>query len=371
MRLALCSLAIAFALTTVQSHAQPAQPATIPVGTVKAERKPVSRHPDFVGRVEAVNRVEVRARVKGFLEEVLFREGDLVKEGDELYHIEKELFEATVQQAEGALERSKAALVLAQLSLDRAQDLMTRSSGTVVARDQAQAQVDTAKGSMQTDEANLATAKINLGYTGIRSPIAGKISRTNVTKGNVVGPDSGVLTTIVSQDPMYLTFPVSQRDFLRLRQAGRQINYEDYRDFKVRARFSDGSVYDQVGTVNFIDVSVDRATDTVLVRASMPNPKGALVDNQLVRVGVEIGTPEEKVVVPQSALIADQEGTYIFIVEGGKAAVRRIKPGGESGADIVVEEGLAGGEQVIAEGLQSVRPGMPVLATPLKRLSEN
>jgi membrane fusion protein (multidrug efflux system) len=351
--------------------AQSVPPASVPVGTVKAELKPVSRHPDFVGRVEAVNRVEIRARVKGFLEAVVFKEGDVVKEDDELYRIEKEMFEAAVQQANGALERSKAALALAQLTLDRAEQLLARSSGTVVERDRAQAQIDTAKGSLLTDEANLATARINLGYTTIRTPITGKISRTNVTKGNVVGPETGILTTIVSQDPMYLTFPVSQRDFLRMRQSGRQIGEDDYKNLKVRARFSDGSLYDQAGSVNFVDVSVDRATDTILARASMPNANGALVDNQLVRIVVEIGTPDEKVVVPQSALIADQEGTYVFVVEAGKAVVKRIKVGGESGADVVVEQGISGGEQVIAEGLQSVRPGAAVLATPLKRLGEN
>ena len=239
----------------------------------------------------------------------------------------------------------------------------------MVARDQAQAQLDTAKGSLLTDEANLATAKINLGYTTIRTPITGKISRTNVTKGNVVGPDSGILTTIVSQDPMYLTFPVSQRDFLSVRQAGQPLDPEDLKKLKVRARFSDGSAYDQVGTMNFVDVSVDRATDTILVRASIPNPKGALVDNQLLRIMVEIGLPDEKVVVPQSALIADQEGTYVFVVEAGKAAVKRVKVGAESGADVVLEQGLSGGEQVIAEGLQGVRPGAAVLATPLKRIT--
>jgi len=342
-------------------------PAPVPVGTVTAERKPISKSPDFVGRVEAINRVEVRAWIDGFLEEVLFREGDMVKEGDDLYHIEKGLFEAAVQQAQGAVERSKAALVLAQQTLDRAADLYARAAGTAVARDQAQAQVDTAKGAVLSDEANLSTAKINLGYTNIRTPIAGKISRTNVTRGNVVGPQSGPLTMVVSQDPMYLTFPVSQRDFLRVREAGRQLNFEDFKSFKVRARFSDGSSYNQVGTVNFIDVRVDPSTDTILARATMPNPDGGLVDNQLVRVAVEIGSPDEKVVVPQAALIADQEGTYVFIVENGKAAVRRLKLGGESGADAVVEQGLSGGEQIIVEGLQGVRPGLPVSATPTPR----
>ena len=359
--------AVLLCVVGMAAKAQVAPPASIPVSTVKAERKQISKTPEFVGRVEAVNRVEVRARVKGYLEEVLFNEGDIVKDGDALYSIEKGLFEAAVQQAEGALERSKAALVLAKQTLARAEDLLKKGSGTVVARDQAQAQVDSAKGAMITDEGNLSTAKINLGYTDIVSPITGKISRTNVTKGNVVGPDSAPLTTIVSQDPMYLTFPVSQRDFLRVQQAGRQLDYKDYKSFKVRAHFSDGSLYDQTGEINFVDVSVDRATDTILARATMPNPNGALIDNQLMRVVVEIDTSDQKVVVPQAALIADQEGTYVFVVEDGKAAIRRIKIADESGADVVVQEGLSGGEQVIVEGLQAMRPGASVRATPVTR----
>jgi membrane fusion protein (multidrug efflux system) len=366
MRLAVSAAGLLCAVG-IAAKAQVAPPASIPVGTVQAERKQISKTPDFVGRVEAINRVEVRARVKGYLEAVLFAEGAIVKEGDALYRIEKGQFEAAVQQAEGTLERSKAALVLAQQTLDRAEELFKRGSGTEVARDQAQAQVDTAKGSILTDEGNLSTAKINLGYTDIASPITGKISRTNITKGNVVGPDGGSLTTIVSQDPMYLTFPVSQRDFLRVQKAGRQLNYSDFKNIKIRARFSDGSAYDQTGAVNFIDVSVDRTTDTILARATMPNPNGALIDNQLMRVVVDIESPDLKVVVPQAALIADQQGPYIFVVEDGKAAIRRIKVSDETGTDVVVDEGLSGGEQVIVEGLQAMRPGALVRATPVTR----
>src|SRR5436190_4760186 len=192
----------------------------VPVGVVKADRKPIAKNLYFVGRVEAVNKVEVRARVKGFLEEVLFKEGDLAQAGAPLYQIEKGLFEADVQQAQGALERSKAAYDLAVIQLQRAEELFTKQAGTAVARDQARAQEQQAKGAVLTDEANLETAKINLGYTRITAPVTGKIGRTMLTKGNVVGPDSGVLTIIVSQDPMYVTFPVSQREGLKYREEG-------------------------------------------------------------------------------------------------------------------------------------------------------
>jgi membrane fusion protein (multidrug efflux system) len=363
MRLAIVSFLVAGALV-LPSHAQQT-PTTVPVGVVKAERKLVTTSLDFVGRVEAINRVEIKARVTGFLEEVLFKEGDPVKEGAPLYRIEKGLFETAVQQAEGALERSKAAKELSAVQLQRAQELLDKNAGTAVARDQAKAADDQAAGQITSDEANLATAKINLGYTDITSPIAGKASKTNITKGNLVGPDTGTLTTIVSQDPMYVTFPVSQRDFLKARETGTKL---DVGAFKAQLRFADGTIYEPTGRINFIDVKVDRATDTVLVRATFPNPDSTLVDGQFaqVRVDLSAGSVKEQVVVPQAALIADQEGVYVFVVEDGKAVVKRVKPTKEAGTDVVVEAGLSGGEEVIVQGLQAVRPGAPVRATPIR-----
>jgi membrane fusion protein, multidrug efflux system len=337
-------------------------PAAVPVGVVTADRKPVTKGLDFVGRVDAIDRVEVKARVTGYLEEVRFKEGDLIKEGASLYGIEKGLFEAAVEQAEGALERSKAAKILTEVQLQRAEELLAKNSGTAVARDQALAADESAKGAITIDEANLRTAKINLGYTDINSPISGKVSKTNITKGNVVSPQNGPLTAVVSQDPMYVTFPVSQREFLRARQTEHK---EDLTGIKVRLGFSDGSSYKHIGQINFVDVSVDRSTDTVLVRASFPNPDFALVDGQLVRVALESAKPEDKIVIPQAALISDQQGVYVFIANDGKAEIRRVKPSGESGTGIVIEDGLAGGELVIVEGLQSLRAGVPVRAAPM------
>jgi membrane fusion protein, multidrug efflux system len=348
-----------FCALTAPANAQQVTPA---VGTVYAERKPIAQTLDFVGRVEAIDRVAIQARVKGYLDAILFKEGDFVKKGDPLYRIEKGLFQAAVEQAQGALERTKAAKTLTAIQLQRAQELLTRNAGTAVARDQALAADQQAQGAILADQASLDTANINLGYTDIVSPISGKVSRTNLTAGNVVGPDSGALTLIVSQDPMYVTFPVSQRQFLQTHVGGQQA---DIKDIKVRLRFADGSAYDQEGTINFVDVSVNRATDTVMVRAAMPNPAGILVDGQFVSVALESGQPLEKVIIPQGALIADQEGVYVFVVEDGKAVVKRIKTGGESGPNVVVDEGLKGGEQIVVEGLQSIRPGQPVQASPM------
>ena len=341
--------------------AQQSAPPAVPVGTIAATRKPIARTADFVGRVQAIDRVEVQARITGYLHEVLFKEGDPVKEGQALYRIEKDLFQAAVDQAEGALAASKAKKLLAAIQYERAEQMMKTSAGTVVARDQALTADRAAEAQTLIDQANLDTAKINLGYTDVTSPVTGKIGRTAITKGNVVSPQSGSLTTIVSQDPIYVLFPVSQRQLMRARGAERSA---DIKGIKVKLRFADGSTYSEIGQIDFVDVTVDRATDTVQVRAVFPDRSGVLIDGQLVAVNLEAGTPEEQVLVPQAALITDQQGVYVFVVEEGKVAIRRVKTGGANGEDIIVTDGLSGGEQVIVDGLQTVRPGMSVTASP-------
>jgi membrane fusion protein (multidrug efflux system) len=342
-------------------HAQPAANQPTPVGTVLAQKREVTQATTFVGRVQAKERVDVKARVTGYLEEVLFKEGDLVAEGAPLYRIEAGPFEAAVQQAEGDVLRAEGQLTNATLQRQRSDELVRTQAQAVAVRDERIAAEKTAQGNLASSQATLKNAKINLGYTQITSPIAGRVGRTLVTKGNVVGPESGPLTTIVSVDPMYVLFPVSQREFLDLQKKGEQATAAG---LLVRLRYPDGTLYDQPGRINFIDVTVNQGTDTVLVRATVPNPKGTLIDGQLLQVSVEQEKPVERVLVPQAALIADQEGVYVFIVEDGKAVIRRVKIGGESGTNSIVTEGLKGGEQVIVQGVGSLRPGVAVQASP-------
>jgi membrane fusion protein, multidrug efflux system len=361
MRLHTCLAAI-FGLFAVASPLSAQQPAAIPVGTVVAELRPVTQAADFVGRVEAMERVDIRARVTGFLQEVLFKEGGLVKEGDVLYRIEPDTFQAAVQQAQGALLQAQGKLGNATAQLARTEELVKTDAASRALLDVRTAEQKTAQGDMITADANLKTANVNLGYTEIVAPISGEVGRSKLTKGNVVGPDSGVLTTIVSRDPMYVTFPVSQREFLKIEQQEERKAIQE--TLAVRIRFSDGSTYGESGRINFVDVTVDKATDTVLVRATVPNPNGTLIDGQLVRVAVEADQPEEKVLVPQSALVVDQQGPYVFLVVDGKAEVRRVKLGGESGPNAIIDDGLKGGELVVVQGMESLRPGSPVLASP-------
>lgn len=348
--------------TLLAQEAAPAAPQALTVGTIAAGKQAVAKSQSFVGRVEAVERVEIVARVSGYLEQIHFTEGGTVKAGDPLYTIEKSLYEAALQQAQGSVESAKAAVVLAQQQRGRTKELLSKEVASQMSMDQREAQSQQAQADQAMSEASVRTAQINLGYTEITSPIAGKIGRTAVTKGNVVGPTSGVLTVIVSQDPMYVTFPVSQREFLKARDSGGGGGMEG---IVVKLAFSDGSEYADTGKINFVDVTTDQTTDTITVRATFPNGKGQLVDGQFVNVLLESATPQDVIVVPQSALLADQAGVYVFVVEDNKAKVKRVTVGGENGPNSIISEGLSGGEMVIVEGLQFVRPDMPVQAAPI------
>jgi membrane fusion protein (multidrug efflux system) len=331
---------------------------------VPAEKTALADTTRFVGRIEAIERVDVRARVTGFLEKVEFKDGDRVKQGAPLYQIEKGPFEAAVQQARAAVDKTRALLENANIQKRRADELIKTSAISQATRDDRTASAREAEGNFAAAEADLKTAEINLAYTDITSPIDGRIGRTAVTRGNVVGPNSGVLTTIVSSDPMYVVFPVSQREFLRLKEEGRGTRKQSAKDFNVNIQFSNGAAYGEKGQIDFVDVKVDRATDAVTVRAKIANPNGELVDGQLVHVAVESGKPEERIVVPQAALIADQLGTYVFAIEDGKAVVKRVRLGPTKGGSVVVLEGLTGGEMVVVQGVQGLRQGAAVTASP-------
>ena len=352
------------AMLSLSSAADAQQPTgqPIPVGTVVATKQPVNQASEFVGRVEAIDRVDIRARVTGFLQETFFKEGETVKEGDKLFLIDPAPFEAALQQAQGSLLQAQAMLTNSTVQRQRADVLVKTQATSEADRDQKVALERNAQGAVVIAEANQKTAAINLGYTTIVAPISGRIGRAKVTKGNVVGPDAGQLVLIVSQDPMYVTFPVSQREFLRLRQEGSKTRKGDY---AVKLRFADGTSYDQDGKIDFVDVTVNKGTDTISVRARVANPANALTDGQFMRVAVQGDKPQEKIVVPQAALLADQEGLYVFVAQDGKAVVKRVRTGPEVGSGIAIEQGLSGGELVIAFGLQSVRPGAPVVASPV------
>jgi membrane fusion protein, multidrug efflux system len=339
--------------------AAPAQPAPA-VGVVAAAERQVTPAFTFNGRIEAVDKVDLRARITGFLEKRAFEEGQEVRQGDLLFVIEKQQYEAAVQQVQAAVAQAEATLTDAGLQLARGEELVRNRNIPQSEVDARHARRDTAKGQLLAAQAQLRQAQISLGYTDIEAPIAGKIGRSLFSEGSFVGPDSGSLATIVSQDPIYVTFPVSSRELLQARKEA-EARGEELRAVRIKVRLPDGTDYDQTGAVNFVDNQVDPTTDTMTVRASMPNPQRRLVDGQLVGVTVERAQPQPAVVVPQAALLADQAGPYVLVVGGdGKVEQRRIEVGQPTGSDITIPEGLKPGDRVVVDGIQKVRPGQTV-----------
>ena len=334
------------------------------VVVVPAQSRVVDEEASFVGRVLAVNRVDLRARVEGFLEERRFTEGQEVKVGDILFVIEPGQYAAAVEQRQADLEKARADQLNTAAQLARGLELVKAKNISQSSVDELQAADSIAKAGITLAQAALTRAMLDLSYTRITAPVPGRIGLASYTVGNLVGPSSGTLATIVSRDPIYVQFPVTQRDLLGARQT-----IEDKggnaRDVKVRVRLPDGTLYEHAGRLDFVDVTTDPGTDSVTLRAELPNPDGILVDRQYVGVLLEAGAPESAILIPQSALQVDQQGVYVMILDAdGKAQTRRIETGQNKGADAVVNKGLVEGELVITQGIQQVRPGQAVSAAP-------
>ena len=307
----------------------------------------------FNGRVVAVDEVQLRARVTGFLEQRRFEEGADVQAGELLFVIEKAPYQAVVEQRRAELASAEANRANTAVQLQRGEELVKNDNIPAAEVDQRRAADQMAAAQILEAQAALEQAEINLGYTEIHAPIAGRIGRADLSVGNLVGPDTGVLATIVSQDPIYVTFPVTQRQLLAHRG--------ERGDPVVRVTLPDGTLYEHPGTLNFLDVQVDPGTDTVTVRGELPNPDRVLVDGQFVGVRVERGEPERVLAVPQASLQVDQAGPYVLVVGGDdKVEARRVTLGDVEGEQVVVESGLNEGERIIVEGIQKVRPGMTV-----------
>src|SRR5690348_14605347 len=345
-----------------QADAPLAKPA---VGVRAAALRGVSQSFEFVGRIKAVNKVEVRARVEGFLEKVLFREGQDVKAGDLLYQIEKVQFQAQVDQAKANLASAEAETTNAELQYRRALGLSKQQYTPQSTVDRDKADLDSAQAKVLQTKAALTQAEVNLDYTDIRSPIDGRIGRTAYTLGNLVNPASGVLATIVSQDPIYVLFPVSVRDLEIIREARRK---EDggLAKIDILVRLSNGRDYPQRGVWNLTDPQVDQSTDTLIMRATIPNPDRELIDGQFVTAVIQERKEESRLVVPQAALQIDQSGYYVLVVDQQhKVEQRRIQTGPNQDTDVVITSGLHEGDNVIVEGIQKVRPGQVVQETAL------
>jgi len=318
----------------------------------------------FIGRIVAIDKVDIVARVPGFIEQRFFTEGQLVKTGDLLFRIEQATYKAAVEQQEANLAKARATEANASVQLDRGKELVRGQNIPQSTVDQRAADAGTAKAEVLVAQAALKQAQINLDYTEFHAPIDGRIGLANHTVGNLVGPSSGILATIVSQDPIYVIFQATERDILEYK---RRLAADSSQSphVVVHIKLPDGTVYPEPGLSNFLDNQVGNSTDTVAVRVQFPNPQGLLIAGGFVTATVERGAAKSELVVPLSAVQVDQAGRYVLVVNGDKKVEqRRVTTGTEQGTEVAVVDGLKQGENVIVEGIQKVRPGQVVTANP-------
>src|SRR5690349_23197494 len=273
-----------------------------------AELRTMTKQAEFVGRAEALEKVDLRARVQGFLGPRLFKDGDEVKEGQVVFTIEKEPFEAAVDQRKAQLAAAEATLANADQQLARTAELTRKGNAPVAQLDQRTAEQGQARAAVLEAEANLRDAQIQLSYTEIKTPISGRIGRAAVSPGNLVGPDTGVLATVVQDNPMQVLFSVTQREMIEARDS------EVTGKVRARVRLADGSLYGEKGRIDFLDVQVNPRTDGQIVRAMFPNPDDILTSGQTVRVIVEEKGGDKVLVIPETAIAIDQTGPYVFVV---------------------------------------------------------
>jgi len=367
-------LAADVALLSVHVCAQPTPGAPPAVGVVRVARQQITESDEFIGRIQAVGRVALVARVSGFLEKRLFVEGAEIKKGDLLYQLEQPPFQAQVESSKATVDQLKAQHRNAEITLERAQDLLKKQVGPQSNVDTALAAERSLAAQIEGAQAQLHIAEINLGYTEIRAPIDGRISSTSVTEGNVVSPTSGTLATIVSQDPMYVTFSIALRTGLELRS--RYASKGGFSAVVIKLRLPNGSIYGQDGKLDYASPTVAENTDTVALRGVIPNPvhpgmtvgqPGAreLVDGEFVTVLLEGVQPITVLAIPRAAVLSDQQGDYVYIVDAqNKAQIRRIRQSQSTPSIAVIVNGLQEGELVISEGLQRVRPDETVSPSP-------
>lgn len=326
----------------------------------------ISAEQSFTGRVQAIDKVTIKARVAGFIEHRGFEEGAEVKADQILFQLERGPYEAAVALAEANLASAEAGEALAQATYNRIKPLTDKGTTSVATLDDASAKLSQAKASVQAQKANLTKARLDLDYTTMRAPMDGRTGRATYSVGEYVGPSSEPLVTVVRQDPMYVAFAVPQRVLLTARREGLESD-----SVAVRLTLPDGSAYKHQGVISFAEVVGNAGTDTVTVHASLPNPERLLVDQQLLGVTVVSKKPEKKLVMSQSAVLLDQQGAYVLLVDkDNKVEMRRIELGDQVASNIVVKSGLHAGDRVIISGHLKARPGSIVEAHVAKAETE-
>ncbi|MBN9443817.1 efflux RND transporter periplasmic adaptor subunit [Bosea sp. (in: a-proteobacteria)] len=351
--------------TRAQGDTTPAAPPAIPVSVATVEAREIVPWAEFSGRLEAIERVELRSRVAGVVEAVHFREGSLVKQGDLLVSIDQAPYLADLQRAQAQVQGAKARVALAESENERGQQLLA-------SRNLSQRDVDTrvnnlreAQANLQAAEAARRTAQLNLDYTQIRAPISGRIGRLDVTVGNLIAAGGQVLTSLLSVDPIYAAFNADERSVLdalaSLPEGPRAL---DQIPVRITTATAQAAQFD--GKLHFVDNGIDGNSGTIRLRARLDNPDGKLMPGQFVRVQLGQARAEQQLVINERAVGTDQNKKFVFVVgDDAKAAWREVSLGAAHDGLRVVTAGLKPGERIVVNGLQRIRPGVTVAPEPV------
>lgn len=323
---------------------------------------------EYTGQFQAVEEVEIRSRVSGYLDKIHFNDGQIVAAGDLLFSIDPRPFEIAVSSAKAQLSEAKARLDLANAQLARAQQLRKRDNVSAAVYDERYQEMRAAAASVQVAEAALRDAELNLEYASMAAPIEGRIGARAVSIGNLVtggsGPNTTVLTTIVSLNPIRLIFDISEAELLAYQRAvaeGRMSATVE-KPIEVQAKLMDDTGWSLNGRIDFIDNQVDRGAGTIRVRAVFPNPDFRLTPGQFARIRVPASNRYPALIVPESALLNDQARKIVMTVAAdGTVVPKVVRPGPNRGPELrIIRSGLEPADRIIINGLMRVRPGMKV-----------
>lgn len=316
----------------------------------------------YIGRIEAVEDTNITAQISGYLKARHFEEGQMVEKGQLLYSIEPSSFEAQVASAKAALAQAKAALKKAELDHTRGKNLLPRGSISQSEFDALTAALLGAKAELEAANAQLKLAEVELSYTQIRAPFSGRISDTKVSTGDLVSPSSGVLTTLVSLDPVHTSFSVSERE--RLAMGMDQVKGDGSAEsnrVEVQLELENGQFFEHLGKLDFLGNRIDTKTGTIAMRALVPNPEQKLLPGQHIKVNLRDKNTKDVIVIPRRAVQTDLEGDFVMVMAEGSVAERRnVELGPQVEQGIIIREGLEQEDTVITQGLQRVRNGVEV-----------
>lgn len=354
------AILIRYGFSTFQAVMQGKAMANKPAPTVtvqEIETRNVIRSFDAPGRVVSKYRVDVMARISGYLLKSYFKEGDTVRAGQTLFLIEPTEYSNASNVAAANVKNLKAQLVYAEKQLARAAELVKKDYIAKAQYDQILSQRDALRAQLASAQASLNDANRNLGYTNVKSPVNGKVGIINVTVGNYVSPTSGALTTINSTNPIYVTFPIESVDFQALAVADKSNN----KNRKVELIMNGGTKYSKLGVQDFQDNKVDQTTGTVTMRATFDNPNNELIHGEFVTVKLYSNNPVEVPVAPVTAVLENQAGKYVYKLDDKNLPqLVYVKTGEQNGDNWIIKEGLQKGDRIVTEGLQKVTPGKPV-----------